>query len=125
VSKILIIDDDLTTCNLIKIVFRQHQDIQVLDAHDSASGIELVRQQHPDIIIMDLLLPHPGLDGWQATTAIKNDPAISHIPVIALTAADTGFNDADKAFEAGCDGYVVKPFVPSEFRDYLLSFLNP
>src|SRR5262249_6596671 len=71
-------------------------------------------------ILMDIQLP--GLDGYEATRRIKGNPALRHIPIIVVTSYALSGDDV-KAFEAGCDAYVTKPFVPRELlakvREYL------
>ena len=78
----------------------------VMAAGDGASGIELVRAQHPDLVLMDLDLP--DIDGWEATRRIRRDPACAHIPVIALSAHAMPEHQAH-ALAAGCDDYEPKP----------------
>ena len=63
----------------------------------------------PDLILMDIQLP--VMDGYEATRRIKADPALSHIPIIAVTSYALS-GDETKALAAGCDGYVAKPFSP-------------
>ena len=80
----------------------------------------LAQTQHPDLILMDIQLP--GIDGYEATRRIKANPALRGIPVIAVTSYALS-GDEVKAREAGCDGYVTKPFSPrallAKIREYL------
>ena len=75
-------------------------------ALDGQSGVEMTQTQAPDLVLMDMSLPL--LDGWEATRRLKADAATRHIPVIALTAHAMS-SDREKALEAGCDDYDIKP----------------
>jgi len=78
----------------------------VLLAHDGQAGVDTVRTERPDVVLLDMNLP--VMDGWTAARALKADSATAGIPIIALTAhAMSG--DRDKALEAGCDDYHPKP----------------
>jgi two-component system cell cycle response regulator DivK len=90
---------------------------------EAAAGEEapaLAQTQHPDLILMDIQLP--GIDGYEATRRIKADPALRKIPVIAVTSYALS-GDEVRAREAGCDGYVTKPFSPrvllAKIHEYL------
>lgn len=79
---------------------------QLLMAEDGQAGVDLVRREKPDLVLMDLSLP--VMDGWAAIRALKADPEVRGIPVIALTAhAMSG--DEEKARAAGSDDYDTKP----------------
>ena len=78
----------------------------VATAEDGEEALSRVREENPDLVLMDLSLPK--LDGWEATRRLKADSATSHIPVIALTAHALS-GDYDKAIAAGCDDYDTKP----------------
>jgi len=79
----------------------------VLTADNALAGLEVARAQRPDLILMDMGMP--DLDGWSATSQLKADPNLGHIPVIALT-AHAMQGDREKALESGCDDYETKPF---------------
>lgn len=75
-------------------------------AMDGAQTVEWAKTLQPDVIVMDLNLP--GLDGWEATQRLKNQPETRHIPIIVLT-ADTTQKSREKALAAGCDEFELKP----------------
>jgi two-component system cell cycle response regulator DivK len=80
---------------------------QMVEAHDGEQALAMARSQRPDLILMDIQLPI--LDGYEATRAIKRDPELKHIPVIAVTSYALSGDEA-RAREAGCDAYVAKPY---------------
>jgi CheY-like chemotaxis protein len=103
--KILIIED--TENNRVLLTRRlKPRGHEIITAEDAESGLALVESERPDLILMDVGLP--GMDGWNATRALKQNPATRHIPVIALT-AHAMQGDREKALEAGCDDYETKP----------------
>ncbi len=84
----------------------------VLSATDAEAGLALAREQHPELILMDIQLP--GMDGLEATGLLKQGPDTSTIPVIALTALAMK-GDEERIRAAGCDGYIAKPMRYQEF----------
>jgi len=82
----------------------------VIEAGDGADAITHTTTLGPDVVLMDLSLP--GIDGWEATTRLKNDERTAHIPVVALTAHD-GAGELERATRAGCDWFVPKPCPPA------------
>ena len=104
-AKILIVEDnDLNRDLLSRRLVRKGY--EVLVATDGHAGIETTRQERPDLVLMDLSLP--GIDGWEATRALKADEATRGIPIIALTAHAMA-GDRATALAAGCDDYATKP----------------
>ena len=79
---------------------------EVTIAMDGAQTVEWAKTLLPDLIVMDLNLP--GLDGWEATRRLKNQPETKHIPIIVLT-ADSTHKSREKALAAGCDEFQLKP----------------
>jgi two-component system, cell cycle response regulator DivK len=102
---ILVIEDDEMNLDMItqRLKLRGYR---VLGAVDGFDGINLAREEAPDLILMDVNLPE--IDGWEVTRRLKAEPATRHIPVVALT-AHAMVSDRDKALQAGCDDYETKP----------------
>jgi two-component system cell cycle response regulator DivK len=93
---------------------------EVMEAVTGEEGVAAAETHRPDLILMDIQLP--GLDGYEATRQIKANPDLEHIPIIVVTSYALSGDDV-KAFEAGCNAYVSKPFSPRELlakiREYL------
>lgn len=118
---ILVVEDDELNRKLVRTLL-QVSKYNVLEAMDAEKGIQLAREHHPDLILMDIQLP--GMDGLKATQIIKGDPDLKEIPVVALTAfAMQG--DEEKALAAGCNGYITKPINTREFHSKIKAFYNP
>ncbi|CDY79235.1 Signal transduction response regulator [Caballeronia glathei] len=95
---------------------------ELIEAVTGEEGVAKAQTDRPDLILMDIQLP--GLDGYEATRRIKAIPVLRTIPVIAVTSFALSGDDV-KAYEAGCEAYVTKPFRPRELlakvREYLSS----
>lgn len=102
---ILIVDDVVDNLALISLDLQQ-QGYRVVTASDGEKAVRVASLTRPDIILMDIAMP--GTDGLEATRKLRTDVTMQNIPVIALTAYDTGgFRRA--AADAGFDGYLTKP----------------
>ncbi len=109
-KKILVVDDEKALTALVSLHMKM-AGFEVLTANNGEKALELAGEEKPDLIILDLMLPK--IDGWEVCKRLRQDPGISNIPVIMLTArAET--EDKLKGFEAGADDYVTKPFSPRE-----------
>ncbi len=104
-ARILIVEDSPTNMKLTSVLLR-HAGHSVLSASDAETGLALARAEHPDLVLMDIHLP--GMDGLEATSILKGDPATASIPVIALTALAMS-TDQERTRSAGCDAYIAKP----------------
>ena len=82
------------------------RDYEVIFAFDGQEGLDKMKSEKPDLVLMDMGLP--VLDGWEATTKAKEDPEISHIPIIALT-AHAMEHDRQKALDCGANDFDTKP----------------
>ncbi|NDK38984.1 response regulator [Pseudoxanthomonas gei] len=103
-SKVLVIEDNPANMKLALLL--RNAGHSVLCAADAENGLMLARAERPDLILMDIQLP--GMDGLAATALLKQDPATSAIPVLALTAMAMK-SDRERIRVAGCDGYIAKP----------------
>jgi CheY-like chemotaxis protein len=104
-AKILLVEDNEMNRDMLSRRL-ERRGYTVVMAVDGRQGVEMAASQSPDLILMDMSLP--VIDGWEATRRIKADERTKAIPVIALTAhAMSG--DREKALEAGCDDYDIKP----------------
>jgi two-component system cell cycle response regulator DivK len=93
----------------------------LVEAVDGAAGIAMAASEKPDLILMDIQLP--VLDGYEATRRIKADPALAHIPIIAVTSYALAGDEA-KTRAAGCDGYIAKPFSPRQLLGKVREFIG-
>jgi len=108
-KRILVVED--VEFNRDLMVQLLEEEYEVLTAVDGQEVVERAQRDRPDLILMDLSLPR--LNGWEATRRIKQDPALRHIPIIAVSAhAMTG--DEARARESGCDDYISKPLDEDE-----------
>ena len=94
---------------------------QVVQAENGADAVRLTRAHNPDLVLMDIQMP--VMDGLAATRLLKADPATASIPVLAVTALAMP-NDQERCLEAGCQGYLAKPFTPENFEGAVLKTLS-
>lgn len=105
-SKILIIDDDASIIELVKVNL-EIQGHSVLIANNALTGIAIAQQETPDLIILDLMMP--GVDGFTTCQRIKQQSSTKDIPILMLTALSRT-DDKVSGFNAGADDYLTKPF---------------
>lgn len=110
-SKVLIVEDEETLARTLAERLRSDGYVAIT-VHDGEAGLDKVREEHPDLIVLDIMLPK--LDGLSLCRIIRRDPATAHIPIIMLTARGT---EVDKivGLESGADDYIVKPLALGEF----------
>ena len=119
-AKILIIEDNFMNLEMSRelLVRRGHE---IFSAENATEGIKLARQKSPDLILMDLSLPE--MDGLTATKILKQDPLTKNISIVAFTAMVMQ-GDKDKAYGAGCTGFISKPINVSTFSSIVDSFIE-
>ncbi|NLS77408.1 MAG: response regulator transcription factor [Chloroflexi bacterium] len=107
-QRILVVDDDKGIVRLMR-AYLEQAGFQVLVAYDGKSAMRCLRQDQPDLVVLDLMLP--DLDGWEITRIMRSDETLAKIPILMLTAR---IEDSDRilGLELGADDYLPKPFNP-------------
>lgn len=108
-ATVLLVEDDVDSRTIYGTVLR-HSGFLVVEADDGEAAVRSVRLHRPDVVVMDAGLP--GMDGWDATAALKGDPETASVPIMLLTVHSQPA-DLERAEAAGCDAYVVKPMDPA------------
>ena len=107
-KRILVIEDQEDNRQIVRDLVTA-SGYELIEATTGEEGIEAAARERPDLILMDIQLP--GIDGYEVTRRIKANPQLLKIPIIAVTSYALSGDDK-KAFAAGCDGYVTKPYSP-------------
>ena len=119
-KRILIVEDNDLNMKLFNDLLQAHG-YDTLQSMDGRDVLKLVRENRPDLILMDMKLPE--ISGLEVTQMLKADDDLKDIPVVAVTAfAMKG--DEEKIREGGCEGYIAKPISLPAFLDTIAKFLN-
>jgi len=119
-KRILYVEDNFENRLFVRRVL-ESMGLEMLEAHDGQTGIDMAQAEQPDLILMDVGLP--GMDGLETTAKLRRIPTVGTIPIIALT-ANAMKGDRERCLEAGCDGYLQKPIGVTELREQVLGFLG-
>jgi CheY-like chemotaxis protein len=117
--KLLLVEDNEMNRDMLSRRL-ERRGFTVICAIDGQQGLDRVRADRPDLVLMDMSLPI--LDGWEATRRLKADPVLRAIPVIALTAHAMA-SDEEQAREAGCDDFDTKPVELARLLDKIRRLL--
>src|SRR3989441_10192340 len=107
-ARVLVVDDE-APIRLLCRVNLEAEGMEVLEAGDGPSGLEAARREHPDVVLLDVMMP--GLDGWRVAEELLEDPETSGIPIVFLTAR-AELRDRARGLDLGGLDYVTKPFNP-------------
>jgi CheY-like chemotaxis protein len=118
---LLYIEDNPANLKLVEQIIARHPDIHLLTAVNGTKGIETARVSKPDVILMDINLP--DINGFEVLKILRADPAVAHIPVVALS-ANAMPRHIEKGLEAGFYRYLTKPLKVKEFMDTLNAALE-
>ena len=116
-KKLYIIDDDQDFLDIVSYILGKNYKVVTTNA----LKLDEVASYKPDLILMDLNLP--DIDGLEATSRLKAQPELAHIPVVALT-ANAMHGDRERCLAAGCDGYIPKPITKSELLNTVAMLLS-
>jgi DNA-binding response OmpR family regulator len=119
-TRVLVIDDE-APIRLLCRVNLEAEGMAVIEAGDGPSGLEAARSEHPDLILLDVMMP--GLDGWGVAEALLEDDETSSIPIIFLTAR-AEFRDRARGLDIGGVDYITKPFNPVELAPLVRDLLE-
>lgn len=109
-KRVLAVDDEPHILKLIAFSLKAHG-FDVLEASDGLSAIAVAQAEHPDLILLDVMMP--ALDGYEACRRIKADPATADIPIFMLTAKAQA-TEQQTGLDAGARDYICKPFTPKD-----------
>jgi len=118
-SKILIVDDDMGIRMLLS-KFLQRKGYEILLAEDGLQGVEMAKKNHPDLIVLDVVMPR--MDGLTAARLIKFYKPMAEVPIIFLTAKDAA-KEIELAQEARAEVYITKPFDVHQVIDVVKDLL--
>lgn len=118
--RVLIVDDSPTETFTLKSML-EAKGFEVLTAENGADGVALAREELPDVVLMDIVMP--GLNGFQATRQLTKDEKTAHIPVIIVTTKD---QETDKVWgqRQGARGYLVKPVTEDQLAQTIQSVID-
>ena len=119
-TRVLVIDDE-APIRLLCRVNLEAEKMEVLEASDGPTGLDLARGERPDVILLDVMMP--GLDGWRVAERLIEDPETQEIPIIFLTAR-AEFRDRARGLDIGGVDYVTKPFNPVDLADLVRGLLG-
>ena len=118
-TRVLVIDDE-APIRLLCRVNLEAEGIDVLEAADGTTGLGLARDEQPDVVLLDVMMP--GLDGWRVAEELLEDDRTRKIPIIFLTAR-AEFRDRARGLDIGGVDYVTKPFNPLELAPLVRGLL--
>jgi two-component system response regulator VicR len=110
-KKVLCIEDEREMIDLIKLIL-ERRGFEVLGALGGKEGLEVIRREKPDLILLDLMMPE--VDGWEVYRQMKADEQLKDIPVVVVTAKAQSIDKVLGLHIAKVDDYVTKPFGPQE-----------
>src|SRR6185503_20140577 len=122
IRRILCIDDEPEMIDLIRLILSR-KGFEVSGATGGEAGIYKVREEKPDLVLLDLMMP--DMDGWEVYQQMKADETTRNIPVIVVTAKAQNIDKVLGLHIAKVDDYITKPFSPAELLASVEKILNP
>ena len=119
-EKILIIDDDLDTLQLVDLML-QKRGYQTVAANNGVQGLLKTDEESPDLVLLDVMMPE--MDGYEVARRLRNNPETTGIPILMFT-AKSQIDDKVTGFDAGADDYLTKPTTPTELQAHVKALLT-
>ena len=120
-GRVLVVDDEPDVLLLCRLNLQQRGH-ELLEAADGSTALEIARELHPDVIVLDLMLP--GISGYDVLEALQRDPETTNIPVLVLTAKSLRA-DRERSHGLGASAFLTKPFLPNELCEMVDSLVAP
>ena len=121
VKRILCIEDEPEMVDLIKLILTR-RGYEVQGAASGAEGLKKIRESHPDLVLLDLMMP--DMDGWEVYQQMKADETVHHTPVIIVTAKAQNVDRVLGLHVAKVDDYLAKPFSPQDLLESVEKVLS-
>lgn len=119
-EKILIVDDDVQTLRLVGLML-ERQGYKILAASNGTQAIGMARAEHPDLILLDVMMP--DVDGYTVARTLRKEPETTSIPILMFT-AKAQVEDKIVGYESGADDYLTKPIHPAELTAHMRAILS-
>jgi DNA-binding response OmpR family regulator len=120
-KRVVCIEDEPEMIDLVRLILGR-KGYDVIGANGGIEGLDAVRRERPDIILLDLMMP--DMDGWEVYQQIKADPELKHIPVVVVTAKAQSIDKVLGLHIAKVDDYITKPFGPQELLESIEKILS-
>jgi two-component system response regulator VicR len=121
VMRVICVEDEAEMIDLIRLILSR-KGFEVIGANGGKQGLEMIREQKPDLVLLDLMMP--DMDGWEVYQQVKADEATRDIPVIVVTAKAQSIDKVLGLHIAKVDDYISKPFSPQELMDSVEQVMN-
>lgn len=106
----MVVDDDKEMVSTLRLILTM-AGAEVIEAYSGMSGYIMTKRELPDVVVLDIMMP--DIDGYEVCRKLKLDPKTRHIPIIFLSAR-TGQGHIERGLSLGAQGYITKPFMPSD-----------
>ena len=120
-KRVVCIEDEPEMIDLVRLILGR-KGFEVIGANGGVEGLEAVRREKPDLVLLDLMMP--DMDGWEVYQQIKADPALREIPVVVVTAKAQSIDKVLGLHIAKVDDYITKPFGPQELLESVAKILG-
>ncbi len=121
-KKILIVDDTAEVRELVEVTLRIG-DYKILQASSGDEALKMARAEHPDLVLLDVMMPNSSVDGFEVCQQLKSDPATQNIYIVMVTARGQE-TDKEMGRKAHADEYFTKPFSPLKLMDKVVELLG-
>jgi DNA-binding response OmpR family regulator len=120
-KRVVCIEDEPEMIDLVRLILGR-KGFEVIGANGGVEGLEAVRREKPDLVLLDLMMP--DMDGWEVYQQIKADEDLRHIPVVVVTAKAQSIDKVLGLHIAKVDDYITKPFGPQELLESVAKILG-